>query len=425
MVEQRTQARFRIAQRVFRQLVLGDVLEKADDSTQFAPGFAHREAADAQPAQATVAARYRQDDRETAALALQLADRLDQRAPVIGFEDVEHQRGRGVVEPRLATGDLPERRPDVLEPRPVGVGRPEDDIDRFRQLAKQFLALEDGLGQADTIVEFATTAHQVESEQRGEQDAAEQNQPMRPGKRLGTAKGMGRDAGDAPLAIAEGDGRRHPRLIRITLRWLAGGRRGGARIEPAGVKVEKLGVADTRLVAHQNLDAARLEQADGDVDHLLDVVDADHEAEGVWPLAGYACSNGTLRFAFRVERQYRIDDMDCLLARLREFHSSTDRDTPALSRPLEERRKFVAGVQVEHLAPLRSRRATRKGAQALAVRRCPSLRQVRCRRELFVAPPGAVKSAAAPTTGCRCTVGARATNRRRPETRSRSTARAE
>lgn len=72
-----------------------------------------------------------------------------------------------MIEAGLATGDLPERRPDVLEPRQCGVDRPEDDIDRLRQLAKQFLALEDGLGEADSIVEFALTAHQVETEQRG------------------------------------------------------------------------------------------------------------------------------------------------------------------------------------------------------------------------------------------------------------------
>ncbi len=60
----------------------------------------------------------------------------------------------------------------------------------------------------------------------------------------------------------------------------------------------------------------------------------------------------------------------------------------------------------------------RKEAPVPAVRPHPALRQVRCRRGLSVATPGAGKSVAAPTTGCQRKVGARAASRQRPETRS-------
>jgi hypothetical protein len=66
----------------------------------------------------------------------------------------------------------------------------------------------------------------------------------------------------SPTGIRMAD---HPRLLLVDSGAPACGRRRRARIQAAGVKVEKPGVAGSRVVTHQDLDAARLEQADGDM----------------------------------------------------------------------------------------------------------------------------------------------------------------
>jgi hypothetical protein len=64
-------------------------------------------------------------------------------------KDIEHQRRRGARRASYAHGPAICRNagPMYSSRVSVGVGRPEDDIDRFRQLPKQLLALVDGLRQ--------------------------------------------------------------------------------------------------------------------------------------------------------------------------------------------------------------------------------------------------------------------------------------
>jgi hypothetical protein len=206
---------------------------------------------------------------------------------------------------------------------------------------------------------------------------------MRLGKRFCTTEGMGGNASDRPCTVADGNADHHPRLILVPCRHqTAGG--GGARLEATGVEVEKLRISTRRVVTHQHLDTARLEQADGDVNQFLDVVNADHEAKGIGPFAGRGRGNSTTRGTRRIDRQRRVDDGHRFPARPRKFHSSTDRDIAGLSRPLEECRQFPGRVQIDALRT--SRASARRGKQyrhAPVARTQPLLSprgSTRCRR---------------------------------------------
>ncbi|KFB67536.1 MAG: hypothetical protein CAPSK01_002979 [Candidatus Accumulibacter vicinus] len=276
--------------------------------------------------------------------------------PVVGREDVEQQRRRGTgeaIEHCLAACKLSESRTNVFDPCRLGIDRPEYDIDGFGQLAKQFLALIDGQRQLDSILQFATAAHQVESEQCGEQEASDENRPVRLGEGLGTPESMGGNADDRPVTVADGNPGLHAWLILVVNRHPATGCGSGTRLQPTGIKVKKLLVTASRIVPHQNFDPARLKQIDGNMHEFLNVEDAHHESQRISLPADTGRGSSAARVAGRIDWQHGVDHRHRRPARLREVDAAADRDVATFPGPLQQCRKFNRQVQVDALGSRR------------------------------------------------------------------------
>jgi hypothetical protein len=98
MIEQRAQLRFRVTQRILGQLVLGNVSRKPTMRLSGLPASRTGKPQTRSQRRSRSATQDGQNDGKTPTFGLQLADRLDQRAPVVGFEDVEQQRWRRTIE---------------------------------------------------------------------------------------------------------------------------------------------------------------------------------------------------------------------------------------------------------------------------------------------------------------------------------------